>query len=117
QLDPQYQYPSDEPFHDFYPAHALFYGALLGRGVNEALAYFRQKAFDVEPLENGTGAIETYVDLLSRLGRHEEALATAVKLIPSDVPAPRVAPLLLDLATKAGNNRPVQEFARRRGDL
>lgn len=116
-LDPQYQYPSDEPFRDFYPAHALFYGALLGRGVNEAVTYFRQKAVDVNATEQGTGAIEIYIDLLSRLGRPEEALATAVKLIPADIPAPRVAPLLLDLAAKAKNSRPVQEFARRRGDL
>ncbi|WP_164101508.1 hypothetical protein [Candidatus Laterigemmans baculatus] len=116
-LDPQYQYPSDEPFHDFYPAHALFYGALLGRGVNEAVSYFRQKALEAKPMEQGTGAIETYIDLLSRLGRAEEALATAVKMIPADVPAPRVAPLLLDLAAQAKNSRPVQEFARRRGDL
>lgn len=116
-LAAQYQYPGDEPFHDFYPAHALFYGALLGRGVDEAVAYFAKKAATVDPAEHGSGAIEVYVDLLDRIGRPGDALAAAVKLVPAEIPAPRVAPLLLELAAKAGDTQPVQEFARRRGDL
>lgn len=116
-IDAQYQYPGDEPFHDFYPAHALFYGALLGRGVDEAVAYFAKKAATIDPAEHGSGAIEVYVDLLDRIGRSDEALSAAVKLIPADIPAPRVAPLLLELASRANNTQPVQEFARRRGDL
>lgn len=116
-LDAQYQYPGDEPFHDFYPAYALFYGALLGRGVDDAVAYFANKAATVDPAEHGSGAIEVYIDLLDRIGRSDEALAAAVKLIPSDIPAPRVAPLLLELAARAENTQPVKDFARRRGDL
>lgn len=116
-LDPQYQYPGDEPFRDFYPSHALFYGALLGRGVDEAVAYFSKQAVTIDPAEHGSGAIEVYVDLLDRIGRSDEALAAAVKLIPAEIPASRVAPLLLELAAKADNTQPVQEFARRRGDL
>jgi hypothetical protein len=116
-LDAQYQYPGEEPFVDFYPSHALFFGALLGRGVEQAIAFFAQKATEVDPRELGTGAIETYVDLLDRLGRTGDALQAAVRSIPADIPATRVAPLLLDLAEKSGDVQPVADFARRRGDL
>lgn len=116
-LHPQYQYPGDEPFVDFYPAHGLFNDALQGRGVDQALQYFRQKAHQIDPLEHGTAALEVYVDLLDRLGRPAEALREAIALMPTDVPATRVAPLLLELAAKAGDYQPVLDFARRRGDL
>lgn len=116
-LNSQFQYPGDEPFVDFYPAYGLFYGALLGRGVDQAVSYFEKKARDVVANEHGTGAIEVYVDLLDRLGRPGDALRAAVQLIPAEIPATRVAPLLLELAEKAGDVSPVAEFARRRGDL
>lgn len=116
-LHHQYQYPGDEPFADFYVAHGLFFGALLGKGIPQAIAYFQKKAMELDTAEHGTAAIEVYVDLLDRLGRPEEALAAAVKMIPSDIPAQRVAPLLIELAEKAKTKQPVMEFARRRGDL
>lgn len=116
-LHPQYQYAGEEPFLDFYPAHALFFGAIRGRGVPQAVSYFQRKATEIDPIENGTGAIEVYVDLLDRLGRAQEALEAAVQMIPADIPAQRVAPLLIELAEKAHHKQPVLDFARRRGDL
>jgi hypothetical protein len=38
-------------------------------------------------------------------------------LLPADIPATRVAPLLLELAQKANQYQPILDFARRRGDL
>ncbi len=116
-LHSQYQYPGEEPFVDFYPANGLFIDALLGRGVDQAIRYFRDKANQVDPLEHGTRAVEVYIDLLDRLGRPHDALQAALDLIPADIPVTRVAPLLLELAQKAGNYQPVLDFARRRGDL
>lgn len=116
-LNAQYQYPGDEPFVEFYPAYSLFYGALLGRGVEQALAYFQKKARELDIHAHGTAAIEVYVDLLDRLGRHDEALRAAVDLMPADIPATRVAPLLLELSEKANSTEPLKEFARRRGDM
>jgi hypothetical protein len=116
-LHSQYQYPGEEPFVDFYPANGLFIDALLGRGVDQAIRYFRDKANQVDPLEHGTRAVEVYIDLLDRLGRPQDALQAALDLIPADIPVTRVAPLLLELAQKAGNYQPVLDFARRRGDL
>ena len=52
-LNSQYQYPGDEPFVDFYQANALFYGALLGRGVDAALAYFERKTREVDFHQHG----------------------------------------------------------------
>lgn len=116
-LNAQYQYPGEEPFVEFYPAYSMFYGALLGRGVEQAVSYFQRKARESDVHAHGTAPIEVYVDLLDRLGRHDEALKSAVDLMPADIPAPRVAPLLLELSEKAKNAEPLKEFARRRGDM
>ena len=109
-LNAQYQYPGEEPFVDFYPAYSLFYGALLGRGSEQALAYFQKKARELDFHSHGTAPIEVYVDLLDRLGRHDEALAAAVELMPADIPATRVAPLLLELSVKANNSEPLRDM-------
>jgi hypothetical protein len=116
-LNSQYQYPGDEPFAEFYPAYGLFYGALMGRGVDQAISYFQRKARSLDVHQHGTAPVEVYVDLLDRLGRHGEALSAAVEMIPADVPATRVAPLLLELSEKAKDPEPLKAFARRRGDM
>ena len=40
-LSQQFQYQGDEPFVETYPSHALYFQALLGENVEEALAYFQ----------------------------------------------------------------------------
>ena len=101
QLHHQFQYPGDEPFVDFYPAYSTFYSILLGENVDAGLKLFERKAQSVDVAEHGTGAIETYVDLLDRVGRHREAIEAAVKYVPDDVPSQTVVPLLLEIAAKA----------------
>ncbi|MDB4338949.1 hypothetical protein OAA19_02445 [Rubripirellula sp.] len=100
-LHHQFQYPGDEPFVDFYPAYSTFYSVLLGENVEAGLTVFQRKAKTVNASEHGTGAMETYVDLLDRVGRHQEAIETAVEMIPNEVPAQRVIPMLLEIAEKA----------------
>lgn len=99
-LNHQFQYPGDEPFVDFYPAHRAFFATLLGEDVEAGLKYFERKAKSVDSTQHGTGAIETYVDLLDRVGRHQQAIQAAVELVPSDVPAQRIIPLLIGIASK-----------------
>jgi hypothetical protein len=100
-LDHQFQYPGDEPFVDFYPAHATFFAILLGQNVDAGLKVFERRARAVDVTEHGTGAIETYVDLLDRVGRHRQAIEAAIELVPSDLPAQRIVPLLIEIAEKA----------------
>src|SRR5262249_31475237 len=52
-LSQQFQYAGDEPFTEMYPANALYFQALLGEKIDEALAYFRNKAEMLDPQYHG----------------------------------------------------------------
>jgi hypothetical protein len=100
-LNHQFQYPGDEPFVDFYPSYATYYATLLGENVDAGLKVFQRKARSVDTAQHGTAAVETYVDLLDRVGRPAEAVQAAIDLVPDDVPPQRIVPLLLDIASRA----------------
>ena len=100
-LHHQFQYPGDEPFVDFYPAYATFFSILLGENVDAGLKVFERKARSVDVAEQGTAAIETYVDLLDRVGRHQQAIDAAVELVPDALPPQRIVPMLIDIAERA----------------
>lgn len=104
QLHHQFQYPGDEPFVDFYPAYAAYYSILLGENVDAGLKLFERKAKSVDTHEHGTGAIETYVDLLDRVGRPVQAIEFAIHHVPEDVPSQTVVPLLMEFADHAAQN-------------
>ena len=116
-LNRQFHYPGDEPFADFYSSHDLYFSVLLGNKVDEGIAYFERKVRNVDMLQHGTGPIETYVELLDRVGRPAEALQAAVEHMPAEVSVARVLPLLLNLAAKSGSNQLVEQFCKDRGDL
>ncbi|MFO0816635.1 MAG: hypothetical protein U1A77_01760 [Pirellulales bacterium] len=116
-LHAQFQYPGDEPFVENYPAHGLFFAALLGQQVDEALTYFRQRAEQSDVQMLGTIAIEIYIDLLNRVGRPAAALEASLKMMPQGQQGLGIAPSLLDLAQKAGNYDQVRSHFRERGDL
>jgi hypothetical protein len=116
-LSQQFQYQGDEPFSELYPASALYFQALLGENVDEALAYFQNKAEMLDPQYHGYAAIETYVDLLNRLGRAKEALSAAVKFGVGSIQPLGSAPSLVDLAAKAGEFAPVIEHCKSKDDL
>ncbi|MDA9778800.1 hypothetical protein N9C08_00510 [Rubripirellula sp.] len=99
-LNHQFQYPGDEPFVDFYPAYSTYYSILLGENIDAGLTVFQRKARSVNTIEHGTAAIETYVELLDRTGRHQEAIETAVGMVPKEVPSQRLIPLLIEIARK-----------------
>ena len=100
-LNHQFQYPGDEPFVDFYPAYSAFFSTLLGEDVEAGLKYFERKAKSVDVLQHGTGSIETYIDLLDRVGKHSEAIRSAIQMVPNDVPPQRLVPMLIDIADRA----------------
>ena len=67
--------------------------------------------------------METYVDLLDRCGRHQEAIETAVSMVPEEVPPQRIIPLLLEIAKKAeqvsgqDGYPPLLDYCKNRKDL
>ncbi|MEM9643569.1 MAG: hypothetical protein AAF989_01135 [Planctomycetota bacterium] len=121
-LDQQFQYPGDEPFVDFYPAYGTLYRTLLGKNVNAGLQLFERRARTVEVAQHGTAAIETYIELLARMGRHQMAIQQAVQLMPDDVPTQSVLARLLEWFPLVEANQQdatrdlLQDFCCRRDD-
>ncbi len=116
-----YQLPDMSPFEEYYPAHAHYFSALLRTSepaVEEAVAYFRQRADDVgtEGGPDPSAAREVYLDLLIRLERTAEALEEAVRLYPDGLPRELVS-MLLELATASGETAVLLEYARAQDDL
>lgn len=122
-LNHQFQYPGDEPFVDFYPAYATFYSVLLGENVDAGLKVFERKARSVDAAQHGTGAVETYVDLLDRVGRHKDAIEATIELVPDELPPQRIIPLLIDIGRNAQNAGqengfdPILLYCRKHNDL
>lgn len=116
-LSSPFQYQGDEPFADIYAAYGLYFQALLGHDVDEAVTYFREKAESLEINEHGTAAVEVYVDLLARLKRPQVALDEFLRLIPDESQTLGIAPTLLELARQAENYQPLLSHCRQRDDL
>lgn len=116
-LAEQFQSQGDEPFAETYPAHALYYQALLGENLDEALAYFRKKAEELDVGHHGPAPAETYIDLLSRLGRKQEAIDAALKLLPEGTQPVGIAPSLYELSKQAGDYSRMVRAAEERGDV
>ncbi len=116
-LSRQFQFPGEPPFEDLYAAHALFFGAELGRQVDEAVEFFAGKARETDLQEDGTGPIEIYIALLARLGRHADAIRASVELLPAGARMSGFAPNLLELSRMADDYGPLMQICRERGDL
>jgi hypothetical protein len=117
ELHKQHQYPSEEPFADLYAMSTYFFSALLGENTEANLRPFLQKAESLDIDQHGTVGVETYVDLLSRIGRHQEALDFLVKRMPRGVRPFGIAPSLIDLSAMANNFQPMLQQSKERGDL
>jgi hypothetical protein len=111
------QYPGEAPFEELYPAHKLLLEATLGRNVEAALDYFRQKAAAARDDEQSTTAVETYLILLLRAGRAGEAIAEYAELVPKGRELSAHAPTLLELARASGNWPRYEAICREREDL
>ncbi len=116
-LNSQFQYEGDEPFTDIYPDHALYFQALLGENVDQALAHFKQKAIDVPRNQWGTLAVEIYIDLLHRIGRIDEAIAATAELIQPGERTSGLAPSLLELCETKGDYSQLVESCRGANDI
>lgn len=116
-LHDSFQYQGEAPFGDIYPSHALFFQALLGENVDEALAFFREKAESADAAQEGTVAAEVYVSLLSRVNRQREAIEEWIRLIPPGAQTLGYAPSLFDLARQARDYQRLIEYCQQHDDL
>lgn len=117
QLHAQYQYSSEEPFADLYPMSLAWFRALLGDNVETALRLFRQKAESLDTQEHGTIGIETYADLLARVGKPAEAAKFLMRTMPNGMRPFGIAPSLIELASTSGDFQSMMDHAKERGDL
>ena len=117
QLASDLQYPDRPPFEDLYPTHLLLFRATLGEEVDKAIEYFRTQAETVDIQQHGTSALETYLILLTRIGRQELALEEFARLVPADRPLSPHAPTLMQLAEACGKWDRYLEICRQRNDL
>jgi hypothetical protein len=116
-LSQQFQFAGDEPFADVYASHGLFFAAQLDRQVDLALDYFAQRARAADVSEQGTGAAEVYIALLTRLRRYGEAIDATVDLIPPGLRTSGFAPSLLELSRLAGDYERLMQVCRDRDDI
>jgi hypothetical protein len=117
QLDEGLQYAGDPPFEDLYPATAKFLAAQLDENVDEALSHFRERAEATDAHQEGTFAIEAYVDLLARVGKPAEALKATVDLIPQGIQTTGRAPSFYDLSEQMNDFTRYRELCKDRDDM
>ncbi|TWT32517.1 hypothetical protein KOR34_42800 [Posidoniimonas corsicana] len=110
------RFPQPPPFEDAYTAHLLWLRAVLGDGVDQAVAYFRRQAKHADEYAR-PACVEEYVNLLARCGRGGEALGELTKLVPADFPLPPGAPTPLELARVSGAWDAYDRLVRQRGDV
>ena len=117
ELHEQFQYEGDEPFTDIYRDHAFYFQALLGENLDEALAYFKDRSDNVDTNQWGTVGIETYIDLLARVGKLEEAIAVTIEKTQPGQRTMGLAPSLLELCERSGNYSPLMDACRGSDDV
>ena len=116
-LDSGLQYASDAPFEDTYAAYGQFFAAQLGQDVEQSLAFFREQAEATDAHQQGTFPIETYIDLLARVGRPLEAIEATIKLIPVGTQTTGRSPSLYDLSEQLGDFTRYRELCQERRDM
>ena len=117
QLADDFKFASPAPFENTYLDHRLFYQALLGKGVEEGTEHFRAKAF-AQPIDQaGPEPMETYVDLLVRVGKNGEALEITLQHLSHAEHVMGIAPQPFEIARNAEDYQKLREHFRAEGDL
>ena len=80
-LSPQFQFPGDPPFDEYYKAHLNFFRILAGDWREEAIAYFRERLKAAAETEDRRLIAYVLVDLLVRIGAKDEAVAVAKEFL------------------------------------
>lgn len=104
-LPNELKYEGEPPFEDLYGTHRRWFQATLRHEVEAALDYFAERAYleaKGEGLPLPTAAAEAYLQLLARVGRADEAMIAAERLLSPERQLSRGAPTLLELAHQSG---------------
>ncbi len=113
-LAPQFRYPSDPPFDDYYPSHLAYLRAVGDLDRNSALAYFHDRLkTEPDPRDRQLTAY-VLVDLLLRCERLDEAAEVAAAHL-SDLEEPGGFSFA-SLCRRAGRLDLLKTAAERNGD-
>lgn len=119
-LSERHRYEGDPPFEQLYEDHGIYLRALLGEGVDEAIAHFRGKLEPPDPDGDdlaSTLPAQILIRLLDRLGRQEEAIPLAADYLHGVPEGLLLCPGLLQLCQASGRPDLLAEHARSGGDL
>jgi len=116
-LDKDLQYPGAAPFEDTYLDHAMYFSALLGEQVDEAIEHFKSKTETVDSDQFGPVADETLVELLVRVGRTDEALEAATQRLMGNENAMGIAPSVFEIAKNSAQLQKLKDAYRSQDDL
>ena len=117
-LSERHRYEGDPPFDDHYGDHAIYLRAILGQGVEEALAHFRSKLPAPDPDGRDESiAAQVLVRLLVRLGRTEEAIEVAAEHLAHLPDSALACPSVAQLCQSINRLDRLAEIARGRGDV
>lgn len=116
-LSPDLQSAGDAPFENMYEASSLFFGAQIGKHVDEAITYFTQKAEATDVYSMGSAPAETLIVLLARIGRYDEAIAASMRWIPPGTHNGGFAPSLFELSKAGGQFAMLKSLNLEKGDL
>jgi hypothetical protein len=120
-LPEEVTYPGDPPFEHVGEASRLFFAAILGRDIEEALAFFHRAAAPEHVQQGDTLPADTLTYLLWRLDRPAEAVHVALARpsdsgMPSMFQAAGMLPSLVEVAIKGDAVDALRDACRKRGD-
>ena len=115
-LDAGLQFEGEEPFHDYYQDHLLFYNALLGKDLEAATSHFEQRFEELEADQIGVQPFWEFVFWFEQLGLENKSidLILGAKLLSFgnvDWPA------TMEIAGKANRADEIAEYCKQNDDL
>ncbi|MEE2737175.1 MAG: hypothetical protein VX435_03040 [Planctomycetota bacterium] len=117
-LSSHFQFPGEEPFEQTYEDYAMWYRTLMGENVDDGVKHFTDKL--KEPSEEDAGynpTAEVVIDLLSRLGKIDQAIEISLKYVEPGNAESSGETDLGALCRKAGNYQGLRDHSEKHGDL
>jgi hypothetical protein len=114
-LSPQFQYPADPPFDEYYEAHLHFFRVLQGSDSQKSLEYFRNRLRTASETDDRRLIAYVLVDLLVRTGALEEAALVAAEHLRDLDESSGFS--FAQLCEEAGRLDLLRDAAREKGDL
>ena len=116
-LSEDLKYPGPIPFEDTYPDHLHYFSALLGQDIDAAVEHFGKKIQQHDARQYGGIVIETFVELLARVGRNDQAIEVLVSQLLGKHPLVGIAPAPHELAKTAEQKQKLMDHYRSESDL